>query len=72
MDANGWTEIACGSNDRKSIQLVVTQVLEEAGIPVKRETIVPAVSFIFVFEINCTWAAHIYLSAQDQAASILA
>eukprot|EP00731_Ephydatia_muelleri_P022214 Em0014g805a len=42
MDANGWTEIACGSNDRKSIQLVVTQVLEEAGIPVKRETIVPA------------------------------
>eukprot|EP00731_Ephydatia_muelleri_P022205 Em0014g796a len=44
MDANGWTEIACGSNDRKSIQLVVTQVLEEAGIPVKRETIVPAAS----------------------------
>lgn len=44
MDADGWTEIACasGSADCKSIQSAVTQVLEEAGIPVKREKALPA------------------------------
>lgn len=60
MDINGWTEITHGSADPKSIQVVVAQILEEAGVPVKLESSRPPVvthaevSFHLYLKINYT------------------